>query len=93
MRDVCRVSGRFNYCLKSRALACDYSFSKRIALSVTCVMLLSCLVCSSTVKLEATSSSEKSMDFRRATWRYIPEDRTLHNHRYENLKSYKLTLF
>jgi hypothetical protein len=25
------------------------------------------------------------------TWRYIPEDSTLHNHRSENLKSYKLS--
>jgi hypothetical protein len=29
-----------------------------------------------------------STDFQRTTRRYIPEDRTLHNHRYENLKSY-----
>jgi hypothetical protein len=25
--------------------------------------------------------------------RYIAEDRTLHNHRYENLKSYKISAF
>jgi hypothetical protein len=29
-----------------------------------------------------------SVDFHRTTRRYIPEDRTLHNHRYKNLKSY-----
>jgi hypothetical protein len=34
-------------------------------------------------------SSETSEDFRRSTRRYIPEDRTLHNHRCENLISYK----
>jgi hypothetical protein len=28
------------------------------------------------------------VDFRRTTQRYIPEDRILHNHRCENLKSY-----
>jgi hypothetical protein len=28
------------------------------------------------------------VDFQHATRRYIPEDRTLHNHRCENLKSY-----
>jgi hypothetical protein len=34
-------------------------------------------------------SSETSFDFRRITWRYIPEDGTLHNHRCDNIKSYK----
>jgi hypothetical protein len=29
----------------------------------------------------------KSVDFGHITWCYIPEDRTLHNHHYENLKS------
>jgi hypothetical protein len=32
--------------------------------------------------------SETSVDFRRTTWRYIPQDNTLHNHRRENIKSY-----
>jgi uncharacterized membrane protein len=40
--------------------------------------------------MEAICSSEKSIDFQRTTRRYIPEDRTLHNHRCENLKSYVL---
>jgi hypothetical protein len=31
-----------------------------------------------------------SVDFQRATGRYIPEDRTLHNHRSENLRAYEL---
>jgi hypothetical protein len=38
--------------------------------------------------MEGTCSSETSVDFRRATLRYITEDRTPHNHRCENLKSY-----
>jgi signal-transduction protein with cAMP-binding, CBS, and nucleotidyltransferase domain len=38
--------------------------------------------------MEATCFSEKSVDFQRTTRRYIPEDRTLHDHRCENLKSY-----
>jgi hypothetical protein len=42
---------------------------------------------SSTLRMEATCSSETSVDSQRTTWRYIPEDRTLHNHRCENLKS------
>jgi hypothetical protein len=31
----------------------------------------------------------KKIDFQGTTRRYVPEDRTLHNHRCENLKSYK----
>jgi hypothetical protein len=38
--------------------------------------------------MEATCSSEASVDFQRTTQRYISEDKTLHNHRCENLKSY-----
>jgi hypothetical protein len=38
--------------------------------------------------MEATYFSETSVDFQRITRRYIPEDRTLHNHRCENLRSY-----
>jgi hypothetical protein len=38
--------------------------------------------------MEATRSSETSVDFQMTTQRYIPEDRTLHNHRCEKLKSY-----
>jgi hypothetical protein len=39
--------------------------------------------------MEATCSSEMSVDFQRTTERYIPEDMTLPNHRYENFNSYK----
>jgi hypothetical protein len=38
---------------------------------------------------ELTFFPVTSVDFQRTTWRYIPEDRTLHNHRCENLSSYK----
>jgi hypothetical protein len=31
---------------------------------------------------------EMQADFKQTTWRYFPEDRSLHNHNYENLKSY-----
>jgi hypothetical protein len=44
---------------------------------------------SSTLTMEATCSSETLVDFQRTTWRYIPENRTIYNHRYENLKSSK----
>jgi hypothetical protein len=40
--------------------------------------------------MEAICSSETSVDFQRITRRYIPEDSTLHNHRCENLKFYKI---
>jgi hypothetical protein len=39
--------------------------------------------------MEATYSSETSVDFQRATRLCIPEDRTLHNHRCENLSPTK----
>jgi hypothetical protein len=46
------------------------------------------LACSSTLKMEAILSSKISVDFLRSTMPYILEDRTLHNHRCENSKSY-----
>jgi hypothetical protein len=54
-------------------------------------MLVSCLAYSSTLNMEAKYSFETSVDFQRTKWRYIPEDRNLHNHRSENLKPYKFT--
>jgi hypothetical protein len=47
------------------------------ALLAACFMLVSCLAYSSTVTVEAKYSSEIPVDFQRATWRYIPEERTL----------------
>jgi hypothetical protein len=47
---------------------------------------------SSTLKMEAISSSETSGATQRTTRRHIPEDDTLHNHRCENLKSYSRQL-
>jgi hypothetical protein len=47
---------------------------------------------SSTLKMEATYSSETLVDFQRTTQCHIPEDITLHNHFCENLKSYILIL-
>jgi hypothetical protein len=42
-------------------------------------MLVSCLAYSSTMKMEATYSSETSVDFQRTKRRYIPEDKTIQN--------------
>jgi hypothetical protein len=46
------------------------------------------LAYSSTLKMEVTCSCERSFAFQRTIRHYIPEDRTLPNHRCENLKSY-----
>jgi hypothetical protein len=46
----------------------------------------------STLNMETIYSSETSDDTQRTTWRYIPEDGTLHNHRCENAKSYNMAL-
>jgi hypothetical protein len=55
--------------------------------------LVSCLAYSSTLKMEAKCSSEVSVDFRRTTRRYTPEDGTLDNHRFESLKSCVLVCY
>jgi hypothetical protein len=57
--------------LKSKA-------SRRSAEPVSCFMLVTCLAYSPTLKIEATCSSETSVEFKRHTRRYIPEDIT-HN--------------
>jgi hypothetical protein len=43
--------------------------------------------------MEEIFYSETLVDIQRTTRRYVPEDRTLHNHRSENLISYKALLF
>jgi hypothetical protein len=48
-------------------------------------------VISSTLKMEATRSSETSV-YNIPTGRHIPEDGILHSHRHENLKSYILII-
>jgi hypothetical protein len=42
-----------------------------------------------TLKMDVTCPSKTSVDFQQTAHRYIPEDRTLHNHQCENLKSCK----
>jgi hypothetical protein len=68
------------------------SYTDRLCLSPA-FTLVSCLAYSSTLKMEATCSSETSVAFQLTARRHIPEDITLHNHRCENLKfSYKLLI-
>jgi hypothetical protein len=57
---------------------------------MTTCLLADLLNYSSTLKMEAISSSETSGTTLRTTRRHIPEDDTLQNHRCENLKSYTL---
>jgi hypothetical protein len=49
------------------------------ALLASCSMLVPCWAYSPTMKIEATCSSESSVDFQRTAGRYIPEDRSLPN--------------
>jgi hypothetical protein len=43
-----------------------------------------------TLKMEAIRSSETSVETQPTTRRHIKEDDILHNHRWENLKSYEV---
>jgi hypothetical protein len=64
------------------------------ALLDTCFMLVSCSAYYSTQNMEEICSSETSSDFQWATRRYIPDDTTLHNHRYEIYRYiYSYTLY
>jgi hypothetical protein len=42
------------------------------------------------IQVEVTCSSETSIDSEQGTRSDIPEDRTLYNHRYQNLESYRV---
>jgi hypothetical protein len=43
--------------------------------------------------MEAVRTSETSVNFNVSTWRYIPEDSTLHTRGRENLKSHNYRLY
>jgi hypothetical protein len=62
--------------------------AEHIPLLVTCFMLVYCVAYSSTLKMEATCSSETSVDYQRTAFCCFPEDITLPNHHSEDLKSY-----
>jgi hypothetical protein len=65
--------------------ACPFIFRLCLPPAFT---LVSCSVPSLTSKMEATCSPRTLVDFQQTTQRYVPEDRTLHNHQCENTKSY-----
>jgi hypothetical protein len=56
-----------------------------------CFIPVSYLTYSSTLKIEATYSSETSVEFHRTTWRYIPQDRTVHNDRCGTIKTLNIS--
>jgi hypothetical protein len=73
----CNILNRRQFCLlgcKAPLPACSFKMISRLAYS-------------SALKMEAIYPSEMSVDFHWTTWRCIPEERTLHDHRCENLKS------
>jgi hypothetical protein len=64
---------------------------KQKFLCLLCASLwVSYMTLSSTSKMEEKCSSETSINFQRTTWRYIREDRGVHNHRCDSLKSYHI---
>jgi hypothetical protein len=62
-------------------------------LHATCFTQVSWLAYCSTLKLEAKCFSEMSFDFQRTTERFVQEDRALHDHSCENLRSYMKPAF
>jgi hypothetical protein len=64
----------------------------RLHLLAACFLLVSRVAYFSTLKLEAICSSETTADSQLAIRLYIPEDKTPHRHRCENLKS-NITLY
>jgi hypothetical protein len=70
-------------------LGLDTSKLARVLLP-TCFTLVSCLTYS-TLKMEANFHSKRRLT-QQATQRYVPEDKTVHNHRCENFQSYTITV-
>jgi hypothetical protein len=50
------------------------------------------LACSSTLQMVMTRSSETSVEFQRISRSFIPEDKILRKHWWENLKSYSVRI-
>jgi hypothetical protein len=61
-----------------------YVHIQPLALLATCCMHISSFAYPSILKMEA----KRQLTFKRITRHYISKDRTLHNHRCENLRSY-----
>jgi hypothetical protein len=55
-------------------------------LPATCFVMVSCFAYAWSLKKETIYSPETSFEFHRNSWRYDPQDGTLHNHSCDNLK-------
>jgi hypothetical protein len=84
---VLKVNRRFEGIFRLNLRAKEYAKSK--ALLATYFRMVACLAYSSNLKIDATFSSETSVESQRTTRRYIPEHKTLHNRRCESLRSCK----
>jgi hypothetical protein len=89
---------KFNWCISQtccfqlQGWRISQARNQHEAGSKQCFMLVSCLSYSLTLKMEVICSSGTSVDFQWTTWWYVPEDRTIHSHYSENLKSYVFLL-
>jgi hypothetical protein len=70
---------RVTIAMNWRALTCCMNITTAVVMkSSVCFELIFCLAYSSTMKMEATSSSETSADFQQTARRYIPEGKILY---------------
>jgi hypothetical protein len=71
---------------------CDSLYPQKLALtSPTSGGRLVCIICLQTKATEfmyflVVLVLWKSLEFQRTAWPYVPEDRSIHNHRCENIK-------
>jgi hypothetical protein len=89
-----RFGGTYLLRIHARWISQERSQCKNLVTSTsTCFMLVSSLAYSSTLKLQVTCSSETSVDFQRATCRYIQEDIADLCFMFSSIVSRFLTLF
>jgi hypothetical protein len=86
---ICQYGSLFWDITPCNLKSIDVSEEHVAELLASYMLLVFCLAYSSILMME-TCSSETSVDTQRTIWRYIPEDRTLHNHSCENIKSYNI---
>jgi hypothetical protein len=86
-----RFGGTCRFYLKGLRTSQAETSVEQVAITAR-LTLVSCLAIFSTLQMEMICISETSVNFQRTTRRCIPEDRSLHNYRCENLKSF-MTVF
>jgi hypothetical protein len=85
---IIRVEEQAKYDAGKKQSYITYNTEIFMALFATWFTLASCLYYPSTLKMEAPCSSKISADFQQNARRYIPENRTLHNHICKGLSSF-----